>query len=42
VTFERDGVISEYQYTELGPGRVQVEFGHFDDSADDDDLGEED
>jgi ribosome maturation factor RimP len=42
VTLERDGVTREYQYAELGPGRVQVEFGHFDDSASDDDLGEED
>jgi ribosome maturation factor RimP len=47
VTLERDGVTREYQYAELGPGRVQVEFGHFDNSpggADlsDDDLGEED
>jgi ribosome maturation factor RimP len=42
VTLECDGVTSEYQYAELGPGRVQVEFGHFDDSAGDDDLGEED
>jgi ribosome maturation factor RimP len=42
VTLERDGVTREYQYAELGPGRVQVEFGHFDDSAGDNDLGEED
>ena len=52
VTLERDGVTHEYQYAELGPGRVQVEFGHFDNSPDngdsDDadfggaDLGEED
>lgn len=42
VILEREGVTREYQYAELGPGRVQVEFGHFDDSADDDDLGEED
>jgi ribosome maturation factor RimP len=47
VTLERDGVTREFQYAELGPGRVQVEFGHFDDSAadaelGDDDLGEED
>jgi ribosome maturation factor RimP len=47
VTLERDGVTREYQYAELGPGRIQVEFGHFDDSAvdadsGDDDLGEED
>ncbi len=42
VTLEQDGATREYQYAELGPGRVQVEFGHFDDSAGDDDLGEED
>ncbi|MGO8956379.1 MAG: ribosome maturation factor RimP [Streptosporangiaceae bacterium] len=30
VTLERDGVSREYRYAELGPGRVQVEFGHFD------------
>jgi len=42
VTLERDGATSHYAYTELGPGRVEVEFGHFSDSADDDDLGEED
>jgi ribosome maturation factor RimP len=52
VILERDGVTREYQYAQLGPGRIQVEFGHFDDSpADgdsgdgdlgDDDLGEED
>jgi ribosome maturation factor RimP len=41
VTLEQDGVTREYQYAELGAGRVQIEFGHFGDSADDD-LGEED
>jgi ribosome maturation factor RimP len=30
VTLERDGAIRQYGYAELGPGRVQVEFGHFD------------
>jgi ribosome maturation factor RimP len=30
VTLERDGAIREYGYAVLGPGRVQVEFGHFD------------
>ena len=39
VTLERDGVSREYGYTDLGPGRVQVEFGHFDA---DDSLAEED
>jgi ribosome maturation factor RimP len=52
VVLERDGVTREYRYAELGPGRVQVEFGHFDNSPDDAgtgdaelsdaDLGEED
>src|SRR5258708_14796763 len=31
VTLEQDGVTRQYQYAELGPGRVQVEFGPFDD-----------
>ena len=42
VILERDGVTCEYQYAELGPGRVQVEFGHFDDSPDDADSGDPD
>jgi ribosome maturation factor RimP len=42
VILERDGVTREYQYVELGPGRVQVEFGHFDDSAVDADSGDAD
>jgi len=42
VILERDGATREYEYAELGPGRVQVEFGHFDGSAGDDGLGEED
>jgi ribosome maturation factor RimP len=41
VRLERDGVTREYRYAELGPGRVQVEFGHFDELGDDE-LGEED
>lgn len=28
VTLDCDGVLREYRYAELGPGRVQVEFGH--------------
>jgi ribosome maturation factor RimP len=36
VTLEHAGVIREFSYAELGPGRVQVEFGHFDDLGDDD------
>ena len=30
VTLDRNGAIREYSYAEIGPGRVQVEFGHFD------------
>ena len=40
VTLEKDGVVREYSYAELGPGRVQVEFGHFDD-VDDDEPGDD-
>jgi ribosome maturation factor RimP len=36
VTLETDGVTREYAYADLGPGRVQVEFGHFDESGHDD------
>jgi ribosome maturation factor RimP len=39
VTLECDGLSREFRYSELGPGRVQVEFGHFDA---DDALPEED
>ena len=42
VTLEHEGATREYEYAELGPGRVQVEFGHFDGSAGDDGQGEED
>ena len=43
VTLDRDGVTREYTYAELGPGRVQIEFGHLDDgSTGDSDAGEED
>ncbi len=38
VILERDGVTREYRYAQLGPGRVQVEFGHFGDSAADADA----
>jgi len=41
VTLEREGVTRDYRYAELGPGRVQVEFGHFD-AGDADEPGEED
>jgi ribosome maturation factor RimP len=40
VTLEKNGVVREYSYAELGPGRVQVEFGHFDD-VDDDEPGDD-
>jgi ribosome maturation factor RimP len=30
VTLDCGGVLRQYAYTELGPGRVQVEFGHLD------------
>lgn len=53
VTLDCDGVLREYRYPELGPGRVQVEFGRLEsgeaeaESAlaaelDDTDAGEED
>jgi ribosome maturation factor RimP len=42
VTLDRDGVSREYQYAELGPGRVQVEFGHFEVPQDDADNGDPD
>jgi ribosome maturation factor RimP len=41
VTLENDGVTREYAYADLGPGRVQVEFGHFDEPGTDD-LGDDD
>jgi ribosome maturation factor RimP len=41
VTLENDGVTREYAYADLGPGRVQVEFGHFD-APGSDDLGDDD
>jgi ribosome maturation factor RimP len=34
VVLERSGVTREYEYAELGAGRVQVEFGRLDDEAD--------
>jgi ribosome maturation factor RimP len=36
VTLEHDGVTRAFSYAELGPGRIQVEFGHFDDLGNDD------
>jgi ribosome maturation factor RimP len=48
VTLDCDGVLREFQFAELGPGRVQVEFGHLhsaddgaEDEPDDEDQGEE-
>jgi ribosome maturation factor RimP len=40
VTLEHDGTVREYTYAELGPGRVQVEFGHFGGEPDDEELGD--
>jgi ribosome maturation factor RimP len=41
VTLEHDGTVREYTYAELGPGRIQVEFGHFgDDELGDEELGD--
>jgi ribosome maturation factor RimP len=44
VTLDCAGAVREYSYAELGPGRVQVEFGHLepDDELEDSDQGEED
>ena len=47
VTLNCDGELREFGYAELGPGRVQVEFGHLDSGAgepddDADDPAEED
>lgn len=39
VTLEQDGSAREYSYTDLGPGRVQVEFGHLDDETGEEDIG---
>jgi ribosome maturation factor RimP len=36
VTLEHDGVTRAFSYAELGPGRIQVEFSHFDDLGNDD------
>jgi ribosome maturation factor RimP len=36
VTLEHDGVTRAFSYAELGAGRVQLEFGHFDDLGNDD------
>jgi ribosome maturation factor RimP len=39
VTLDCDGVLREYAYGELGPGRVQIEFGHLE--PDEDELEED-
>jgi ribosome maturation factor RimP len=39
VILERDGVTHEYRYTDLGPGRVQVEFSHLEDETGEEDIG---
>jgi ribosome maturation factor RimP len=45
VTLDCDGELREFRYAELGPGRVQIEFGHLepgeDEPDDDDDAGPE-
>jgi len=39
VTLDCDGVLREYRYADLGPGQVQVEFGHLE--SGEDEAGEE-
>jgi ribosome maturation factor RimP len=39
VTLDCDGVLREYAYGDLGPGRVQIEFGHLE--PDEDELEED-
>ena len=39
VTLDQDGSVREYSYADLGPGRVQVEFGHLDDETGEEDIG---
>jgi ribosome maturation factor RimP len=39
VTLEQDGSAREYRYADLGPGRVQVEFGHLEDETGEEDIG---
>jgi ribosome maturation factor RimP len=41
VTLEHAGKARAFRYAELGPGRVQVEFGRFDDLGNDDLVGDE-
>jgi ribosome maturation factor RimP len=46
VTLDTGGLTRDYTYAELGPGRIEIEFGHFDEPDDaepgDDELVEED
>jgi ribosome maturation factor RimP len=46
ITLEQDGVSRDYAYTDLGPGKIQIEFGHVspagDEDRDDEDLDDED
>ncbi len=49
MTLDCDGDLREFSYAELGPGRVQVEFGHLepgpdelDETSTDEDRAEED
>jgi ribosome maturation factor RimP len=42
VTLDTDGVRRVFGYAELGPGRVQVEFGRLDEAADDMDTDDAD
>jgi ribosome maturation factor RimP len=41
VTLDCDGELREYAYAELGPGRVQVEFGHLEPDADEEPFDED-
>ncbi len=41
VTLDCGGVLRQYAYTELGPGRVQVEFGHLDPGEDEESFDED-
>jgi ribosome maturation factor RimP len=42
VTLDCDGVLRDYGYSELGPGRVQIEFGHLEPDVDEPDVDEPD
>jgi ribosome maturation factor RimP len=36
VTLEHEGVSRDYGYAELGPGKIQIEFGHLDEPGEED------